>query len=344
MPIFQQVKLISASALAGAMIAAGTAAVLQPAAAESLAERISAIVTCSSSSVCAGWQNNGTGPAIKATGTKGAGVKATSTGASAVSGISNAKTLGAVYGESDSGSGYGVYGTSKGGSGVGVYGAGGSGLGVEATSTGSEALIAVSSSNDGVDGLSSGSSSGGMAGVFAHDTSTNALNYGVNAWSDNGIAIRARDISGTTALRVDSGTTGSGNPVVMVNASNGSNVAYIDDIGNMFITGEISTGGSCSGGCIMYTVHTPVPTTEETGDAVLQSGRANVRLSPALAATVQRHGEYRVFLTPMGESNGLYVQAKTMTGFTVTENHGGRSNIAFSYRIVARSLTPTLRR
>ena len=40
--------------------------------------------------------------------------------------------------------------------------------------------------------------------------------------------------------------------------------------------------------------------------------------------------------TPNGECEGLYVANKTTHGFEVHELHGGHSNIAFDYRIMAR--------
>jgi hypothetical protein len=40
-----------------------------------------------------------------------------------------------------------------------------------------------------------------------------------------------------------------------------------------------------------------------------------------------------VFITPQGDTAGLYVAQKTADGFAVRE-HAGRSNIAFDYRIV----------
>jgi len=45
---------------------------------------------------------------------------------------------------------------------------------------------------------------------------------------------------------------------------------------------------------------------------------------------------YHVFLTPNGDSNGLYVARKTSAGFEVREHGGGGSNVAFDYRIVVR--------
>ena len=43
-----------------------------------------------------------------------------------------------------------------------------------------------------------------------------------------------------------------------------------------------------------------------------------------------------VFVTPEGPSHGLCVTNKSPAGFEVVENEGGRSSVAFSYRIVAK--------
>jgi hypothetical protein len=46
--------------------------------------------------------------------------------------------------------------------------------------------------------------------------------------------------------------------------------------------------------------------------------------------------DYHVFLTPEGDSRGLYVSSKSATGFTVNEQQGGASSLGFSYRVGAR--------
>jgi hypothetical protein len=43
-----------------------------------------------------------------------------------------------------------------------------------------------------------------------------------------------------------------------------------------------------------------------------------------------------VFLTPEGDCCGLYVRRKSAASFEVRELMGGKSGIAFSYRIVGR--------
>jgi hypothetical protein len=66
-----------------------------------------------------------------------------------------------------------------------------------------------------------------------------------------------------------------------------------------------------------------------------RGGQATVSLEPGFASIVHTDA-YRVFLTPLGESEGLYVTSRKGAGFTVQEQHGGKSNIAFDYRVVAK--------
>ncbi len=46
--------------------------------------------------------------------------------------------------------------------------------------------------------------------------------------------------------------------------------------------------------------------------------------------------DYHIFLTPRGDSNGLYVSGLTSSGFEVREQKGGASSLDFDYRVVAR--------
>jgi hypothetical protein len=76
---------------------------------------------------------------------------------------------------------------------------------------------------------------------------------------------------------------------------------------------------------------------EDAGSARLVAGVADVSLRSAFAATIDP-STYRVFLTPTGDTRGLYVSQKTPGGFQVREAQGGRSTVSFDYRIVARPL------
>jgi hypothetical protein len=67
---------------------------------------------------------------------------------------------------------------------------------------------------------------------------------------------------------------------------------------------------------------------EDFGEGQLVAGQAQVRLDPELAALV-RGDAYLVFLTPEGDSRGLYVAGKGPTGFAVQEQQGGTSSLPF---------------
>jgi hypothetical protein len=75
---------------------------------------------------------------------------------------------------------------------------------------------------------------------------------------------------------------------------------------------------------------------EDTGETRLVNGHAYVRIDPALANVIDRGAEFSVFITPEGDSRGLYVTQKSATGFAVHENQAGRSTLLFAYRIVAK--------
>jgi len=77
------------------------------------------------------------------------------------------------------------------------------------------------------------------------------------------------------------------------------------------------------------------PTIEDFGEAALADGRAAIALDSKFANVVDPSAPYSVWVTPEGDCRGLFVSAKTPSGFTVRELQGGHSSIAFQYRIVA---------
>jgi len=79
---------------------------------------------------------------------------------------------------------------------------------------------------------------------------------------------------------------------------------------------------------------------EDFGSAQLHNGVAEVALLPSFLDTVNIQTGYHVFVTPDGDSRGLYVAHKTADGFEVREHGGGKSNISFDYRLVARARNP----
>jgi hypothetical protein len=76
---------------------------------------------------------------------------------------------------------------------------------------------------------------------------------------------------------------------------------------------------------------------EDFGRGEIVEGRARVRLDPDFLALLGiEDDDYHVFLTPEGDSNGLFVTNKSPHGFEVHEQHGGTSGLTFSYRVVAK--------
>jgi hypothetical protein len=88
---------------------------------------------------------------------------------------------------------------------------------------------------------------------------------------------------------------------------------------------------------VSYGSESATATIEDVGTARLVRGVANVQIDPSFAAVMDRKWYY-VFLTPLGDTRGLYVSVKTATGFQVREAEGGRSNLSLDYRIVAHPL------
>ncbi|MEA3397059.1 MAG: hypothetical protein U9R05_06320 [Chloroflexota bacterium] len=119
----------------------------------------------------------------------------------------------------------------------------------------------------------------------------------------------------------------------------------IDHNGDLYAAGNIACGGTKSavvdtenyGTRKLYAVESPELWFEDFGASTLVNGVATVGIEPIFAETVNLD-EYHVFLTPLGDCNGLYVAAKTPTSFEVHELGGGTSSISFDYRIVAHRL------
>ena len=112
--------------------------------------------------------------------------------------------------------------------------------------------------------------------------------------------------------------------------------------GNLRVTGAIQAGtkdaivpfpdGSHR---LLHCMESPEHWFEDFGTAKLKRGRAVVKLDADFAKTIKT-GDYRVFLTPKGDCGGLYIKSKRGGEFEVRELAGGKSSVAFSYRIVGR--------
>ena len=86
---------------------------------------------------------------------------------------------------------------------------------------------------------------------------------------------------------------------------------------------------------VLHCMESPEHWFEDFGSAKLARGRAVVKLDANFAKVI-KPGDYRVFVTPEGNCHGLYVRRKGANSFEVHELTGGKSSVAFSYRIVGR--------
>jgi hypothetical protein len=113
----------------------------------------------------------------------------------------------------------------------------------------------------------------------------------------------------------------------------------IDPKANLSCTGNIGAGSTIQSThrnsqgqrVLAYASQSATATIKDIGTARMTGGVANVRIDPALAAIIDGRWYY-VFLTPLGETRGLYVGRKTALGFQVRENERGRANVDFDYR------------
>ncbi len=74
----------------------------------------------------------------------------------------------------------------------------------------------------------------------------------------------------------------------------------------------------------------------DEGKGKLENGRVTVELDPVWLETIE--GEFYVYLTAEGDSNGLHVAEKGKNYFVVKENNGGESNVEFNWMVSAKRL------
>jgi hypothetical protein len=205
-------------------------------------------------------------------------------------------------------------------------------------------------------------------GSVSMTSANNAVNLVTDASGAGGDSIDADTIApgaGEAFLGQSSGTgatvegfAAAGGPAALeVTDENGANdiiahdffscncdVMSLDPGGNMILLGNLTTFGvplirvkTVTGHAVnSYATQQTEPTIEDFGQGQLVNGEGVVRLDPAFAGTMDQRTPYLVFITPDGDSRGLYTTQKTPSGFVVRENGGGRSTLAFDYRIVGK--------
>jgi hypothetical protein len=174
------------------------------------------------------------------------------------------------------------------------------------------------------------------------NTFTAAQNITVPGVGATALTITASDTTSrvTTGLVVTNDSKQSAAIVFKASAPNigsGSSCTVFAS-GNLVCTGTKSAAVPLNNGrmAALYAVEAPENWFEDFGSGKLVDGIATVALDSAYAQTVNVNVSYHVFVTPKGDCEGLYVAKETPGGFEVRELRGGKSNVDFDYRIVAR--------
>ncbi|HEY5093720.1 MAG TPA: hypothetical protein VII69_01230 [Candidatus Eremiobacteraceae bacterium] len=253
------------------------------------------------------------------------------------------------------------------GSGAGVKGVAGSGNGVIAQSTGGSATLSTSTNGDGVQAYSSnhnGMDSGtdnnstthpGRSGVYGHDDSTDggAINAGVFGLSSFGTGVYGFSSNGTGGA-FENDSDGSYTLFARAESTDGfpfgayspNGDFYIDNVGNAVASGAMyatafivnSDVVTQDGRHVMsYASRSADAEMSDVGTGSITDGHGIVQLDPAFARTLDMRSGYHVFLTPMGDSKGLYIASKSPASFEVRESQGGQSTLSFDYRIIGRA-------
>jgi hypothetical protein len=326
--------------------------------------------TCASSNPCIEYDNSGSGPGVRGHSVGGNGLG----GSTFFNSTSSTNGKAGVFGNDDSSSGTfdsGVEGLSVRGTGVsgvstdaaGVIGSGGtvgvrgiagtrysngvegdgalSGSAIIAYANGGNLFYGVGSSNPSfsVDSFGDIKSTGSLYNVgpatFGSTVSASGYFYGVDA-----------TVTGTSSegAGVLSRTENPESWLFQGYSDYHSAITFeVEDGGTVLATGygslsTVRTLQKTSSGHRVdtYAPQVSQPTLEDFGEAQLVDGVANVALEAKFADAIDRTARYLVMLTPEGDCRGLYVALRSPAGFTVRELQGGRSSIAFSYRIVAK--------
>lgn len=303
-------------------------------------------------------------------GTNGIGVRGYTYGSSGI-GVygfwSSESAIGAGTVESgvwgDSSLGTGVTGTSDGGVAVfgkansylGVWGSSSSGEGVYGSSTQGTGVVGISTYNSGVYGFGDGVA--GVKGEFYQSSVSGSGFTNVGVWGDTGTSgssgvvgtaddgnafFGKNNTAGHETLYVENDSASVGSSAARFAGPGSGTYCYIArdfiGLGDIICTGAKSAAVPVEGNRMvrLYAVEAADNWFEDAGSGQLANGSATVALDGVFAQTVNGDMDYHVFITPNGDCEGLYVAHKSAQGFEVHELRGGRSNIAFDYRIMAK--------
>ena len=290
------------------------------------------------------------GTAVKATGFTGYGLYASSTSGTAILGTAQTGPGGVFTNDSTTtpaleASNYAnwpggtnsfppsIYGFAGGSGGVGVKGSSSTSVGVYGVGGSSNPAIIAQAAGIpiGVWGDISGQKPGPGNGHFQEAA--------VVGTAGNNAAGYFQNNSIQPAILTYNYSTGDGGYLFKsLEAASPDGMCGIGGKGELTCTGQVKTLATTDDEHTVetYSMQSPESWMEDFGSATVKNGVVTVTIDPLFAKTVSATTDYHVFLTPNGDSKGLFVIAKTPTSFEVRESGGGQSTLAFDYRIVAK--------
>jgi hypothetical protein len=224
-------------------------------------------------------------------------------------------------GQADGGTG--VSGTVT--TGTGVFGRAPKGIALWGQSATKQGVLGESQLSNGVEGTS-------IKGIGVKAQSDG--NFGLYASAPNGFGVNGEGIYGVRGAS----PSGFG---VFGKCPNGY-AGYFE--GNVLIVGDLTKTGAGSSVAVrfpdrsyrqLHSIESPESWFEDFGEGRLVKGKADVKIDPDFAKTVNLKKRYYVFVTPhSAKISGLAVVARLPGRFRVEHPDGG--NGTFSYRIVAK--------
>jgi len=219
---------------------------------------------------------------------------------------------------------------------AGVVGSSTVAPGVAGSSTSNVGVHGISTSNVGILGEATAASNA-SPGVYGSAT----RGYGVFGFSQNRNGVAGQSGGGFAGCVGFAGAPG-GYGIYGGTAVQGGYAGGF--AGPVLVVGDFTVSGGAKNAAVphpdgthrlLYCQESPEPWFEDFGDAKLVNGRAQVKLDPNFAAVVHSD-KYLIYLTPEGDTKGLYVSGKDPAGFEVRETQGGTGSLTFNYRVVAR--------
>lgn len=180
----------------------------------------------------------------------------------------------------------------------------------------------------------------GVAGTSHNVGVFGAGSPGISGQSSTSTGVQGRGYVGVTGIGIDTGVHAVGDYIGLFARGNPAGLFA----GNVQIWGDLQVFEGVKSAVVrdssgkyqqLYCLESPESWFEDFGEANLENGKASVPLPGDFARLVET-SDYHVFVTPYGDCAGLIVARRGPKNFTVREQGNGKSDLAFSFRIVAK--------